>query len=96
MEDGRAEGSSVIEDGRQDAISLMLDIHGTHIHIFKRSKLEGSYIGDLSIIFLDDVVRSGHLFVRTIVMFMLKVFIGIFYLRDYCGNIAKFLSALSS
>lgn len=37
--DGRAEGSSVTEDGRQDAISLMLDIHGTHIHIFEISQL---------------------------------------------------------
>lgn len=39
MEDGRAEGSSVIEDRRQDAVSLTLDIHGTHIHIFEISQL---------------------------------------------------------
>lgn len=69
---------------------------GTHIHIFKSLKLEGSYIEDLSVFFLDDVVRSGHLFLQTTVMFMLKVFIGIFYLINYCGNIAKFLSTLFS
>jgi len=54
--DGRAEGSSVIGDGGQAAISLMPDADGTgsgslldqmHVSIFESSQLEGLYVGDL-------------------------------------------------
>ena len=47
MGDGRAEGLSVKEDGRQVAISLTPGIDGRHIRILESSQLEGSYIGDL-------------------------------------------------
>ena len=47
MGDGRAEGSSVIGDARQAAISLTPDVDGTHVCIFQNSQLEGSYVGDL-------------------------------------------------
>ena len=45
--DGRAEGSSAIGDGGQDAISLMPDVDGMHVHIFESLQLEGSDVGDL-------------------------------------------------
>ena len=48
--DGRAEGSSEIRDGGQVAISLMPDTDGKHILIFVSSQLEGSYVGDLSVL----------------------------------------------
>ena len=41
---GRIEGSSVIGNVGEAAISLTQD---THIHIFESSQLEGSYVGDL-------------------------------------------------
>ena len=47
MRDNRAEGSWEIGGGEQAIISLMLEIDGTHAHIFEISQLEGSYIGDL-------------------------------------------------
>ena len=47
MGDGRAEGSSAIGDGGQDAISLMPDVDGMHVHIFESLQLEGSDVGDL-------------------------------------------------
>lgn len=50
----------------------------------------------LVLFFLNDVVRSGHLFLQTIVMFMLKVFMWLLHLRNYCGNTAELLSALFS
>ena len=49
MEDGRAEGSSAIGDGGQAAISLMPDVDGLHVCIFEISQLEGSYVGDLTV-----------------------------------------------
>ena len=45
--DGRAEGSSATGNGRQAAMSLMSDVDGTHVHIFKSSQLEGLHVGDL-------------------------------------------------
>ena len=47
MGDGRAEGLSLKEDGRQVAISLTPGIDGRHIRILESSQLKGSYIGDL-------------------------------------------------
>ena len=47
MGDGRAEGSSEVGDGGQAAISLMPDVDGMHVRIFRSSQLEGSYVGDL-------------------------------------------------
>ena len=47
MGDGGVEGLSAIGDGGQAAVSLTPDIDGTHICIFERSQLEGSYVGDL-------------------------------------------------
>lgn len=46
MGDGRAEGSSAVGDGGRAAVSLTPDTDGTHVHIFERSQLEGSYVGD--------------------------------------------------
>ena len=40
MGDGRAEGSSAIEDAGQAAISLMPNVDGMHIHIFESSQLD--------------------------------------------------------
>jgi len=45
--DDRAEGLSVMEDGRQVAISLTPGIDGRHIRTLKSSQLEGSYVEDL-------------------------------------------------
>ena len=36
MGDGRAEGSSAIEDRGQAAISLKPDFDGMHVHIFEK------------------------------------------------------------
>ena len=47
MGDDRAEGLSVMEDGRQVVISLTPGIDGRHIRILESSQLEGSYVGDL-------------------------------------------------
>ena len=47
MGDGRAEGSLVIGDRGQAAISLKPDVDGTHVRIFENLQLEGSYVGDL-------------------------------------------------
>ena len=44
---GGAEGSSPIGDGGQAAISFMPDVDGTHVRIFERLRLEGSYVRDL-------------------------------------------------
>ena len=45
MRDGRAEGSSAIEDGWQAVISFTPDVDGMHICIFESTQLEGSYVG---------------------------------------------------
>ena len=45
MRDGRAEGSSAIEDGWQAVISFTHDVDGMHICIFESTQLEGSYVG---------------------------------------------------
>ena len=47
MSDGRAEGSSTIEDGGQAAISLSPDVDGMHVCIFDNLQLEGLYVEDL-------------------------------------------------
>ena len=47
MGNGRAEGSSAMEDRRQAAILLMLAIDETHAHIFESLQLECLYIEDL-------------------------------------------------
>ena len=47
MGDDRAEGSPKTGDKGPAAISLTSDPDGTHIHIFQRFQLEGSYVGDL-------------------------------------------------
>ena len=47
VEDGRAEESLAIGDGRQAAVSLGPDADGTHIRIFESSQLESSCVGDL-------------------------------------------------
>ena len=47
MGGGTAEGSSVIGDGGQAAMSLTPDVDGMHVHNFESSQLEGSYVGDL-------------------------------------------------
>ena len=44
--DGRAEGSSVMGDGGQAAISLMTDKDGMHVCILESFQLEGPYAGD--------------------------------------------------
>ena len=46
MGDGRAEGSSVMGDGGQAAISLMTDKDGMHVCILESFQLEGPYAGD--------------------------------------------------
>ena len=45
--DGRAKGSSAIEDRGQAAISLKPDFDGMHVHIFEKLTTWGSYVGDL-------------------------------------------------
>ena len=50
MGDGRAEGLSAIGDGGQAAISFTPDDGGMHVRIFEISKLEGSYVGDLTVV----------------------------------------------
>ena len=47
MGNGRAEGSSAMEDRRQAAILLMLAIDETHAHIFESLQLECLYIENL-------------------------------------------------
>ena len=47
MGDGRAKGSSAIEDRGQAAISLKPDFDGMHVHIFEKLTTWGSYVGDL-------------------------------------------------
>ena len=47
MRDGRAEGSSAIEDRRQALISFTPDVDGMHICTFESSQLESSYVGHL-------------------------------------------------
>lgn len=47
MGDGRAEGSSAVEDEGQTTVSLMPYANGTQVYIFESSQLEGSYVGDL-------------------------------------------------
>ena len=47
MGDGRAEGSSAVEDEGQTTVSLMPYANGTEVYIFESSQLEGSYVGDL-------------------------------------------------
>ena len=44
VKDGWAEGSSARGEGGHAGISLMPDADGTHVPIFKSSKLEGSYV----------------------------------------------------
>ena len=44
--DGRAEGSSAMRDTGPAAASGMPDADGPRIRIFKRSQLEGSFVGD--------------------------------------------------
>ena len=48
--DGRAEGSSATGDGGQAAIPLTPDTDGTHVRILESSQLEGSYVGDLTVL----------------------------------------------
>ena len=48
--DIRAVGSWEIWDGGPAAISLMPDVHGMHVSIFKSSQLEDLYVGDLLIL----------------------------------------------
>ena len=47
MGDGRVQGLSAIEDGRQAAISLIPHADGMHVHIFESLQLEVSCVGDL-------------------------------------------------
>ena len=51
MGEGRAEGPSAIGDRGQAAVSLMPDIDGMHVCIFESLQFEGSYVGDVLIIF---------------------------------------------
>ena len=38
---------STIGDGGQDAVSLMPDVGGMHVHMFESSQLEDSHVRDL-------------------------------------------------
>lgn len=44
MGEGRAEGSLVIGDGGQAALSPTLNVDGMHVRIFESWQLEGSYV----------------------------------------------------
>ena len=50
--DGRAEGSLPIGDGGQAAISLTPDVDRTDVRIFESLQLEGSYVGNLTVVLL--------------------------------------------
>ena len=50
MGDSIAEGRSETGGGGQATVSLTPDVDGMHIRIFESSQLEGSYVGDLTVL----------------------------------------------
>ena len=66
MGDGRAEGSSAIEDEGETAVSLKPYDDGMQVCIFESPQLESSYVGNLlySPILTTYLCKAGFFFIR--------------------------------